>query len=92
MGAFVTDRLQKTGVDSDYVQRSQLYQVYRGAYAEERNPKTSLGKHKLFEQMKKHLGEGVDEQGLGFRDLKKMKIDGKPIQKREVWLGWKQVT
>lgn len=82
VGTFVVDCLQKTGQDSDCVQRSQLYQMYRDMYPEERNPKTSLGKHKWFDQMKKRMGGDSDS---GFFQQKKIKL----IPKRDVWLGWK---
>ncbi len=68
VGTFVSEHLQKTDVETDFVQRSHLYQVYRDVYPEEKNPKTNLGKHKWFDQMKKHLGDEADERGLGFRD------------------------
>lgn len=87
VGAFVSERLQKTDLAVDYVQRSELYREYKEAYAEERNPKTSLGKQKWFEQMKRHMGQ---DQETGFFTRKKVKVQHQQhmIPKKDIWIGW----
>ena len=88
VGAFVAERLVKTGDDNDHLQRAALYIAYRDAYPEERNKKLALGKHKWFEQMQKHLGSSETD---GYFKQKKIKVDDKSVPKKDVWLGWQLV-
>lgn len=75
---FVKNRLQYTGNGKDYVKRADLYQEYKCNTPEERDKRTSIGKIKFLERLKKSMGEGsYKERHEGFRD---------------VFVGWRSVS
>ena len=76
--------LVETNDKRDHVQRSVLYRKFK-----DEQPALS-SKKRCFTLMKKHLGTEADQEGLGFRPKKKFKINGRTVEKREVWLGYQQ--
>lgn len=78
VGAFVQDHLKHTGVGTDFVQKSIMYDKYRSLHMEEQQKKTKLGKRQWFQQLLSHMGTD------GFHAHKKVAS----VKYRDVWLGW----
>ncbi len=81
--AFVEDHLEHTGRHEDHIERSSLYEAYKGSYAEEKNKKTALGKRKWFEQLKVHLGDEHYHANP--------RLDG-GRRPRDVWFQWRMTN
>lgn len=75
---FVKNRLQYTGDGKDYVKRADMYVEYKSATPEERDKRTSIGKIKFLERLKKAMGESCFRERHGGH--------------KDVFLGWSWAT
>jgi len=77
VNAFVKTSLEYTGDTSDVLPQTDAYQVFKRNTPEERDKKTTIGKTKFFDRLKRCQGDGSfkDQHGTD--------------RKRNVYLGWK---
>lgn len=80
---FVTQKLQRTGIKDDFIERSSLYESFKIFHPKEQCKNTALGKAAWFDQLKICLGL------RGYHDHPRVGDGRRP---RNVWFEWKLLT